>query len=207
VQKDRREFIDRAYLIFLLWKCEAMMVSLDRAYSSHLEARRAADLSNAPVFSATQRAFTDFESALTFAADVAKMLAPRFLRPNERVAATTRARRIRKLLGLRKRHPSLRLLHKALVMRNHFEHLDTRLDTWASQTKGTALLMHALSKDLSFVEQPDRFNRFDPNTGQLKMLGDSIEVNKLLRVIVDIWNLALRANRGIERRLGLPGLH
>jgi hypothetical protein len=204
--KQKQDFVDRLYLLFLLWHCEACFVAFDRAFIDHKEARRIADVVRYPSFLATQRSFSEFESALAFAANISKMLDPKFFWKGEKLAALARGRRLRKILEIKKRDSVLRVLRRANVVRNHFEHIDLRLDKWAATTKGQHALMHALSADLIFVEKHDRFNRFNPDTMNLLMLTDKIDTRVLYEAVMTIWRAALKANRDIEDRQGLPGL-
>lgn len=164
---------DKAYVVFLIWQCEGFFVALHRARGEATSARRKSDVLRKAHFVAQQQAFSDFQSALAFAGNIAKFIWPirDRLRKREVTTAFSRGRRIRKLLQIKRRDE---VLFKSPIIRNDFEHLDTRVDIWAEQTKGDPIALHALVPErfLSKIRESDRFTRYDPDTEILSMRND-----------------------------------
>jgi hypothetical protein len=146
-----------------------------------------------------QQAFSEFQSALTFAANVSKMLWPRFLRAPEKAAALKRAKRLRFILGIKRRD---RILYAVPTIRNNFEHLDTRLDAWANRTVDGAIGIHALASDSVLqADKGDRFTRYNPGRDAFLMLEDKIDLTKLEASITRVWRSAAQQFRGIREYL------
>jgi len=147
----------------------------------------------------TQQAHSDFQSALTFAGNVSKMLWPRMLRTTEVRPAKARARRLRYILGITERD---KVLLNAPVVRNNFEHLDTRMDAWATRTTGT-IAIHTLIAESALRHIPvrDRFTRYDPTKDTFYMFGDRISVAKLEQSIKRVWSRAAGQYHGTQRYL------
>jgi hypothetical protein len=153
---------DKAYLVFLIWQCEAFFVALHRARGEATAARRSADVTRRPHFVAHQQALADFQSALSFAGNISKFIWPvkSRLRSHEVKRASTRGRRVRKILGIKQRD---RVLLNSPLIRNDFEHLDTRVDAWAELTIGGPIALHVVAdeKHLDKILESDRFTRYD----------------------------------------------
>ncbi|HLY01317.1 MAG TPA: hypothetical protein VKR56_02330 [Candidatus Cybelea sp.] len=183
----------------LLWQCEACLAALQRGRAESLAARRRYDVRGTAVFIDHQDTFSEFQSALTFAANASKMLWPRFLRTSERVPAMRRGRRLRYILGIKKRNPAL---YSVPTIRNNFEHLDTRLDAWAERTKVGAIGIHALASDKVLQgERGDRFTRYDQARDSFLMLEDKIDLKKLETSITQLWRVCAVRFHDIRRYL------
>lgn len=192
----RQARIDRAYLVMLLWQCEGCLTALQRGRAESTAARRRYDIRGTAVFVDHQQAFSEFQAALTFAANVSKMLWPRFLRTDERAAAMKRARRLRYILGIKRRD---QVLYTVPTIRNNFEHLDTRLDEWAARTALGALGIHALASDKILQAEPgDRFTRYDPQRDSFLMLQDKVDLTKLEASITRVWRASVSMFRDIR---------
>jgi hypothetical protein len=180
----------------LMWQCEACLTALQRGRAESTAARRRYDIRGIAVFVDHQQAFSEFQSGLTFAANVSKILWPRFLRASERAAAMKRAKRLRYILGIKRRDPAL---YAVPTIRNNVEHLDTRLDEWAARTALGTLGIHALASDKILQAEPgDRFTRYDPERDSFLMLEDKVNLTKLEESITRVWRASVSAFRGIR---------
>ena len=195
---ERQAIVDRAYLLFIVSQCEACLVAISRARGESDAARRRADVFP-PTWTNSSQAHSDFQSALTFAGNVSKMLWPRMLRAVEVKAAKARARRLRFILGITERD---KVLLNAPVVRNNFEHLDTRMDGWATRTTGT-IAVHTLIDESALRHIPvrDRFTRYEPDKDTFHMFGKRISVAKLERSIMRVWQRAVAQYHGTQRYL------
>ena len=183
----------------LLWQCEACLTALQSGRAESTAARRRYDVRGTAVFVDHQQAFSEFQSALTFAANVSKMLWPRFLRPSEVAPARKRAKRLRYILGIQRRDP---VLYDVPTIRNNFEHLDTRLDAWAARTALGAIGIHALASErILQADKGDRFTRYNPDLDKFLMLDDKISLANLETSITRVWNAAAAQFHGIRRYL------
>jgi hypothetical protein len=195
----RQARIDQGYIVMLLWQCEACLTALQRGRAESTAARRRYDVRGSAVFVDHQQAFTEFQSALTFAANVSKMLWPRFLRPYEKATAMKRARRLRYILSIKKRDG---VLYRVPTIRNNFEHLDTRLDIWAARTISGTIGIHALASDKVLkADRGDRFTRYNPERDAFLMLEDKIDLAKLEASITRVWQSSAHMFRSIRKYL------
>jgi hypothetical protein len=189
---------DKAYVIFLIWQCEACLVALHRARGEAEAIRRHADVTRRPHFAVHQQAFADFQSALTFAGNISKLIWPvaKRLRRDEIKAALSRGRRIRLLLGIKQRD---RVLFNSPAIRNNFEHLDNRVDVWAEGTTGGSIALHAVAgeKRLKGIPTKDRFTRYDPDADVFSMLGDKINLKRLEASVKRVWSASALVYRQI----------
>jgi hypothetical protein len=186
----KEDLIDRVYLQMLLWQCEACFVALHRARGESDSARRSADIERAPNYFANQQAFSDFQCALAFAANVGKMLWP----PGK----GARKERLRRLLGDVGGESSLRAA--TAKIRNHFEHLDERIDSWSASSNGGSVLIHSLTDETFDIPASNLFNRYDPETETFWMLGDSIDLVELELSLKRIRDIAVRAEYCLRDR-------
>jgi hypothetical protein len=182
----------------LLWQCDGFLTALQRGRAESLAARRRYDVRGSAVFIDHQQAFSEFQSALTFAANVSKMLWPRVY-PSESAAAEKRAKRLRYILGIKRR---FHVLYSVPTMRNNFEHLDVRLDKWAKRTVEGAIAIHTLAGDKVLkVAAGDMFTRYDPTRDAVSMLDKRIDLKTLEASVIKIRNASALAFRDIRRFL------
>jgi hypothetical protein len=116
-----------------------------------------------------------FESLVVAAANLGKLLwgkSPRFDRQP-----------LRDALGIDDASP----LHKPPRVRNGFEHIDEKLETWWRRSPGHNLA----DRNIGPIDHPsmrvfledERVRHFDPTTGELWLWGDSISVNATLDAV------------------------
>ena len=197
---QKQILVDKVYVVTLIWQCEAFITALHRARGESDKARRNADVTSESHFAHNQQAISDFQSALTFAGNISKIIWPikKALRKHEVAAGLKRGRRIRKILGIKARDS---VLFRSPESRNNFEHFDVRLDAWSQTTTGTSIGLHALAseKALAHISRGNRFTRYDPDADTFRILDDKIDLKRLEASVKRIWMRASSVYRSILR--------
>ena len=71
---------------------------------------------------------------------------------------------------------------RAVVMRNHFQHIDERLDDWWSTSKGHNMVdqnFGDVTRAISGIEEKDIFRNFDPQTASVIFWGEKFNLQTL----------------------------
>jgi hypothetical protein len=176
----------------MIWQCQAYQRAIRRAYAQIETIRHISDMGES-AYAHQQQIFSDLHSAVAFAGNVAKMLAPREKEPVAKARAQARADRIKHLLNLRP--PSDPVVHHALLVRDALEHIDARLDVWALRSINSNLLIHGImpQRSLAHVDVRDLFTRFDTDTGDFSVQKESVNLDALGKRISKILTACLRA--------------
>jgi hypothetical protein len=187
---------DVVYLLFLIWECRAFHDARSRirealdGYEKVVTADEALE----------RRVFADFQSAVTFAANVGKMLWPNTRHKEKQLRAQLRGARLRHLLNI---HHDNRLESRNL--RNALEHFDEYLDTWASTGTSfmviSAIYPYLLHPTMGSNSKPEEFFwLYDSSTFTLTVLGHSVNFDELSRAVSSVLDAALVAMREAQRR-------
>jgi len=184
----------------LLWQLDSCLIALHRARGESNATRMRYDISERAVFTDHQQPVADFQSALTFASNVSKMLWPRIKEPVARKRGLARAKRLRRLLQIRRRDG---VIYRVPDIRNNFEHLDERIDVWSERTAEGVMGVHALTSDrgLMRVDKGDRWTRYNPDNDTFKMLNHKVDLAELERRLKHVRYASVGLYRAIQRHL------
>jgi hypothetical protein len=182
-----QEGVDLNYLLFIHWQCCGFTAALTRGKAL---------LAQTQTYATTELGFADLFSAISFAANVGKMLWPA---PTDKTRhlADPRGVHLCALIGITVKDPIL----SNYKVRNTFEHLDERLDEWAAATNRN-FGIHALSS-IPLMGGPgasaqETFDRYDPKGNVLHMQADSIDLTALQQSVDSIKAKALAEIRRIQ---------
>lgn len=84
--------------------------------------------------------------------------------------------RLRDSLGVTEQSPL-----RSVVMRNHFEHFDERLDRWSAESKARNSADLMVGTRIEAFDEIDRFRMYNPDTMEVAFWGQTFD----LKVIVD----------------------
>jgi hypothetical protein len=160
---DEQSWIDaNVYLTALEWECHSFHDALSAAEQCFADRQQRAG-------------FTRLHSAITFAANVSKMLWPR-QPPGRGAAARARGERLRLVLEI-EHEPAL----TNVSLRNALEHIDERIDTWVENSPNHNFTIFSLgpANMIAGIRIEDVFFSYDPAQREVRMLGDNIDIYAL----------------------------
>jgi hypothetical protein len=190
--KADQDFIDHTYLQFLYDQCSYFERSTIDFYKCISDIRRKQSASE-PFMDLHADLFRQLQSIMGFAGNVSKMLWPD---PGSKIAHLSRNRgeRLRKLLGI-----SDDPVIKSRKVRNHYEHMDERLDVmW--QTCSTVIMNNTFDRATARAAGEALFSNFDTASNTLTVQGDEVELVTLYQKINEIKAAAVKANAAIVVR-------
>ena len=144
--------------------------------------------------------FREASSFLQHTAAVSKMLWPGGEKdPARSERAQRRGAHLRRSLGVEGHHPL-----KSRRLRDHIEHLDTRLDDWAESS--TVLVDNFIGPRRSIggnaVKESDILRNFDPDTGAYIVRGERFDIHALLRSVGSVHERALTRRGVLDGQFG-----
>lgn len=80
-------------------------------------------------------------------------------------------------------------LLKSRIFRNHFEHYDERVETWAVSSKNKNFIDSNIGP-ISGFEASDFFRNFDPNTMAVTFQGSTYELKPIIDELVKVHEIA-----------------
>lgn len=158
--------VEEQYLRELLLQADYALVSVQQA-NAVLEA------GPQPLF------FRELHAFLSHAAAISRLLWP----PRDRGRPAGRAEHLRQVLGIGDGHALERR-----NLRDHLEHFDERLDTWAQETSHGAVIDMNVGPVALIVGGPavgagDFIRNFDPQTKIFTFRGDAFNVQQLVDAV------------------------
>jgi hypothetical protein len=143
------------------------------------------DLETAMKQGGSSRVWYSIQAALVSAANVSKILWPT-------KNASARGDYLRSLLGVEEA-----ALIASRTFRNHFEHFDERLETWAASSKRQLLFDTNIAPVgmIEGVDPTDWLRNFDPVTRYLIYEGEVFDLPAVFREASELWGKAEAAYR------------
>jgi hypothetical protein len=145
--------------------------------------------------------FRELHAFLSHGAAISRLLwPPRDRDAKVRARADARGEHLRSVLNVDDTH----VLHNR-ALRNHLEHFDVRLDTWAQETTHGAMIDMNIGPVALFVGGPgvgpgDFVRNYDPSTKVFSFRGDEFNVQELVDGVERVRAVAMqRAQTLVER--------
>jgi hypothetical protein len=151
------------------WQCQMAGVAL-------------VDLAIALEASDEGRAWKELQSFLIAAANVSKLLFP------SREGMRGRGEELRRSLGVPDDSPL-----KDRRLRNHFEHLDERLEDWALNSERRNFVGRIIGRQGTVVVTPDptdHMGQLDPTDFTVDFRGEPFDLQPLVSTLEDLWQRA-----------------
>ena len=184
--------IESFYLLFLIWECQAFDDARKRAVDNlHALEEKGGE----PDPDTQRRIFADFQAAVAFAANVAKMLWPVPGTAAKQRRARKRAERLRNLIDIQRD-----AVLENRKLRNALEHLDEYLDEWARLPRDMVTNMVTSDPKALTFRPEDVFGLYNPKTSTLTVLGYSVNVDHLCNAVWGVSAAASVAMNELQRQ-------